>query len=306
MSFRTNGIRVFQRTFTQTCIKSNIRPQIPSDIQSKILRAKTRAVIGDSSIFTQGGSLKRIRTVPKYPAFFGGNPVHQDNMHEVEAILKRYASYPKRTVPVEELESSSFVSFDEYKKQCGSGVRVKEIHHKELISAVQQLRSIDLQLMPESVSEILKKFSGSSGANKIGQVKKVKTLDANGRAHGKAKRKSSKAEVWVVKGEGQIMVNGTPIVEYFPQIEDRKKIVYPFVVVEQEAKYNIFATVSGGGRMGQSEAVMYAVAKALVVHNPLLKPRLRKAGLMTSDARTVERKKPGRLKARKSPTWVKR
>ena len=71
-------------------------------------------------------------------------------------------------------------------------------------------------------------------------------------------------------------------------------------------KYNVWALTKGGGTTGQAEAITLAVAKALLAHEPALKPALRRAGVVTRDPRRVERKKPGKLKARKMPAWVKR
>lgn len=249
--------------------------------------------------------INRIRTVPTLNTFYGGNPIHEDNVNKLKALLKKYQSLPTRSVPDEEIQSQKFMGFDDYTQKTKSGTRVKNIHYRELITLLNRLRSIDLELMPIEVTQVLKEYSSNS-MNTIIQVAKDKTLDSFGRAKGKAKRKLSQAKVYLVKGEGEVLVNGKPLIEYFPNIYSRKNIAYPFQVIDQEGKYNVFAQVSGGGYNGQSEAIMYAISKALIVFNPLLKPRLSKAGLMKSDSRIVERKKPGKLKARKSPTWVKR
>ena len=128
----------------------------------------------------------------------------------------------------------------------------------------------------------------------------------------------------LVEGDGQVLVNGRKLLEVFPRVHDRESALWALKVTERMDKYNVFALVQGGGTTGQAESVTLALAKALLVHEPALKPVLRRgeswplfsvlnleansfaAGCVTSDARRVERKKPGRLKARKKPAWVKR
>lgn len=249
--------------------------------------------------------LNRIRTTPTLMTFYGGNPIHENNMNHLRLLLRKYQYLPTKPLSDEELQSRKFLGYEAYKERTQSGTRVKKIHYRDLISSLNRLRVIDSQLMPVEVINTLDSYYSTS-VNKTALSKKVKQLDEFGRASTQAKRKAALAKIYLVKGDGSILINGKSAVEYFTNVYARKNLVYPFQVIEQEGQYNVFAEVSGGGYTGQSEAVMYAIAKALVVFNPLLKPRLSKAGLMTSDARVVERKKPGKVKARKSPTWVKR
>ncbi|QEL58063.1 hypothetical protein CJJ09_000094 [Candidozyma auris] len=178
-------------------------------------------------------------------------------------------------------KETQWISFEEYKEKAQSG-RIKVRHYEELVSKLNELRGIQTELMPHDVIATLKEFTRSTSDEKVAAQRFVKTLDEFGRANTVGKRKDAVANISMVRGEGLILV------------------------VAQESKYNIFITCHGGGVSGQAEASMYGIAKALVVFNPMLKPRLRKAGLMTRDSRVVERKKPGKVKARKSPTWVKR
>lgn len=301
---RFRGLHIPQRPFHQSVLQFN---EVRRDFQRQS-KFQRRSQYRPPTQVTENLTIEeinRIRTVPTLNTFYGGNPIHEDNVNKLKALLKKYQSLPTRSVPDKEIKNQKFIGFDDYTKITKSGTRVKNIHYRELITLLNRLRSIDLQLMPIEVSKVLKEYSSSS-LNKIVQVAKEKTLDSFGRARGKAKRKLCEAKVYLVKGEGEVLVNGKSIIEYFPNIYARKNIVYPFQVIDQEGKYNVFAQVSGGGYTGQSEAIMYAISKALVIFNPLLKPRLSKAGLMKSDSRIVERKKPGKLKARKSPTWVKR
>lgn len=302
------------RQFSRSCLRLNSfeatetpeeRPQIPQTLRTN---ASTRRQIIPNRLgkdMIQIPELDRLRIVPNLKTFYGGNPVHEENLNRLNGVLRKYINLPTRQLDSKEFQQIKFVSFDEYKKRTQSGTRLKAVHHKELLQLLQRLRTIDVELMPKEVTETLQDFmSKSSRENKVGE--KIKTLDEFGRAKGVGKKKRSTAHVYLVKGDGEAIINGQNLLEYFPRDADRIKIAYPFQVISQEGKFNIFANVNGGGINSQAEAVMYGIAKALIIFNPLLKPRLYKAGLMTRDARKVERKKPGKVKARKSPTWVKR
>lgn len=107
-------------------------------------------------------------------------------------------------------------------------------------------------------------------------------------------------------GTGNILVNGKKIEEYFPQ--DLKRIVVnqPLTITEKIGIFDFEVNVKGGGVTGQAEAIRLAIARALVKNNADDKPAMRKEGIMTRDSRMVERKKPGRKKARRRFQWVKR
>lgn len=250
--------------------------------------------------------LERLRIVPRLSTFYGGNPVHDDNINKLNAMVRKHKNLPTRVLDSKELQAFKFVSFEEYKKRTQAGTRLKIGHHKELVELLNRLRSIEPELMPRDVISLLNSYTASSDDTQKSVQKVVKQLDEFGRAHTVGKRKRAVANISMVKGEGQVIVNGKSFSEYFSREMDRNKIAYPFKVVSQEGQYNLFITTEGGGISGQAEAAMYGISKALVVFNPLFKSRLRLAGLMTRDARKVERKKPGKVKARKSPTWVKR
>ncbi|KAJ6500128.1 SSU ribosomal protein S9P [Mycena vitilis] len=103
-----------------------------------------------------------------------------------------------------------------------------------------------------------------------------------------------------------ILINKIPIGEYFPVPADRERVVRPLKVAGLLGAYNVFTLVRGGGSTGQSGALAHGISKGLLVHNPDLATLLRRTKLLRRDPRMVERKKPGRAKARKGYTWVKR
>ncbi|KAJ6594096.1 ribosomal protein S9/S16-domain-containing protein, partial [Mycena capillaripes] len=103
-----------------------------------------------------------------------------------------------------------------------------------------------------------------------------------------------------------ILINNIPIGEYFAVTADRERVVRPLKIAGLLGAYNIFSLVRGGGSTGQSGALAHGISKGLLVHNPDLADLMRRTKLLRRDPRMVERKKPGRAKARKGYTWVKR
>ena len=124
--------------------------------------------------------------------------------------------------------------------------------------------------------------------------------------YGTGRRKSSTARVFMRSGSGNITVNGRPVDEFFGRETSRMIVRQPLVLTEMSDKFDINVTVEGGGITGQAGAIRLGIARALVEYNDTLKPELRKAGLMTRDAREVERKKVGLHKARRATQFSKR
>ena len=124
--------------------------------------------------------------------------------------------------------------------------------------------------------------------------------------YGTGRRKSSTARVFMRSGSGKIVVNGRPVDEFFGRETSRMIVRQPLVVSQMGEKFDFTVTVAGGGITGQAGAIRLGIARALVEYNDTLKPDLRKAGLMTRDAREVERKKVGLHKARRATQFSKR
>lgn len=120
------------------------------------------------------------------------------------------------------------------------------------------------------------------------------------------RRKTSVARANVRKGTGRIVINNKESKDYFPTIVLHARVTQPLVKVDSLTKYDISINVHGGGITGQSEAIRLAIARAMVEIDPAVKKSLRADGLMTRDARKVERKKPGQKKARKRFQFTKR
>jgi small subunit ribosomal protein S9 len=124
--------------------------------------------------------------------------------------------------------------------------------------------------------------------------------------YGTGRRKSSTARVFLRSGSGNIVVNGRPVDEFFGRETSRMIVRQPLVVSQMTDKFDVMVTVEGGGITGQAGAIRLGIARALVEYNDTLKGDLRKAGLMTRDAREVERKKVGLHKARRATQFSKR
>ncbi|CAM6043850.1 unnamed protein product [Sphagnum compactum] len=135
---------------------------------------------------------------------------------------------------------------------------------------------------------------------------RVKKVDALGRAYATGKRKTSIARVWLMEGEGKFIINGMSHDLYFPNLDNRVHYLEPFVQTKTLGAFDFRSTVKGGGTTGQSGALRHGISKALQLFDPTLRPALKTAGMLTRDSRVVERKKPGKAKARKSFQWVKR
>ena len=131
-------------------------------------------------------------------------------------------------------------------------------------------------------------------------------LDFKDSKYATGRRKTSIAKVWVKKGTGKIYVNGKTLDNYFTSENHKMQIVRPFEIVNQSTSYDVRCSVKGGGPTGQAGAMVHGISKALVLFDESLKSTLKTEKLTTRDSRAVERKKPGRRKARRSFQFSKR
>jgi small subunit ribosomal protein S9 len=124
--------------------------------------------------------------------------------------------------------------------------------------------------------------------------------------YGTGRRKCSVAKVRVITGQGNIVVNGKPVGDYFGRKVLELIVKQPLVVIDSEAKYDVLASVHGGGKSGQAGAVRHGIARALLKVEDEFRSPLKKAGFLTRDPRMKERRKYGLKKARKAPQFSKR
>ena len=131
-------------------------------------------------------------------------------------------------------------------------------------------------------------------------------LDFKDSKYATGRRKTSIAKVWLKKGSGKIYVNGKLFSDYFVSENHKMQVTRPFDIINQPTAYDVKCSVSGGGHTGQAGAMVHGISKALVLFDENLKTTLKTQNLTTRDPRAVERKKPGRRKARRSFQFSKR
>ena len=129
---------------------------------------------------------------------------------------------------------------------------------------------------------------------------------ANKQFYGTGRRKSAVARVFISSGTGKFIVNDKPVDEFFSRETGRMIVRQPLVLTNHIGTFDILVNVDGGGESGQAGAVRHGITRALIEYDAELKPPLRKAGLVTRDAREVERKKVGFRKARRGTQFSKR
>ena len=135
--------------------------------------------------------------------------------------------------------------------------------------------------------------------------KKIK-LDFKDSKYATGRRKTSIAKVWLKKGTGKIHVNGKNYDSYFKRDTHKMQILRPFEIINQATTYDVRCNVKGGGLTGQVGAMVHGISKALVMFDTEFKTTLKKEKLTTRDSRSVERKKYGHRKARRSFQFSKR
>jgi len=124
--------------------------------------------------------------------------------------------------------------------------------------------------------------------------------------YGTGRRKTAVARVYIRPGKGAITVNGRPVDEFFSRETGRMVVRQPLELTKTTTSFDIMVNVDGGGESGQAGAVRHGITRALIEYDAALKPALKKAGLVTRDARAVERKKVGMHKARRRKQYSKR
>ena len=131
-------------------------------------------------------------------------------------------------------------------------------------------------------------------------------IDFKDSKYATGRRKTSIAKIWLKKGSGKIFVNGKNYDDYFKRDTHKMQLLRPFEIINQATTYDVRCNVRGGGLTGQVGAMVHGISKALVMFDSEFKTTLKKEKLTTRDSRTVERKKYGHRKARRSFQFSKR
>ncbi|KAK3370163.1 ribosomal protein S5 domain 2-type protein [Podospora didyma] len=244
--------------------------------------------------------ISNARPVPVSASYFSRMSQFNDSYLALQKLIRSYQNLP--VISAADAERVAWKSLVDYRQMIGEHVKASDFI--KCMELVKRLHQIHPKLKPDGVDEALQPFK--KDVQPFSNVPKPIPIDRFGRALGVGKRKSSVARAWVVEGTGEVQINGKTLADAFGRVHDRESAVWPLHATGRTDKYNVWALVEGGGTTGQAEALTLAVAKALLAHEPALKPALRRAGCVTRDPRRVERKKHGRVKARKMPAWVKR
>ncbi|KAK8970646.1 hypothetical protein KSP40_PGU016442 [Platanthera guangdongensis] len=194
---------------------------------------------------------------------------------------------------------------------AASGITEDMIDSLILLRDVRGIKG--LPPLTEIEDKAIEKLNATSSRAEVERKKqeeianaRVRKVDGKGRAYGTGRRKCSVARVWVQPGDGKFTINEKEFDSYFPIIDHRADLLRPFTVTNTLGLWDVTCTVKGGGVSGQVGAVRLGISRALQSWEPGLRPFLKAAGFITRDPRVVERKKPGKAKARKSFQWVKR
>ena len=186
---------------------------------------------------------------------------------------------------------------DDKNKQDAPKVEVKKSRRKETVSDMKDLGAASAEA---------KRTAADLAQAQPEAKKREPKIDSKGRSYGTGRRKDAVARVWLQRGSGRVTVNGRDQAIYFARQTQRLILNQPFLIVGSVGHFDIVCTVKGGGLSGQAGAVRHGISRALENFDPNFRPALKKAGMLTRDARIVERKKVGKHGARRTKQWAKR
>lgn len=245
---------------------------------------------------------------PTSPAFFSCRSAFQDQFGVLSTVLKELDGAHGRLLasgsgPIEAPTSAApppWLPKEDIEIKLGQ--RLFDHEYAELTGLFTKLwlHPLGGERARAAVTPFLRFASGTQPMPPKGKV------DDQGRGHGVGHRKTSRAEVWVSEGQGSFTVNGRTLAEVFPLSTTRFHAFEPLRLVGALSRFDVVATVTGGGHSGQAGAVRHGLSLALAAHTADFEKPLQEAGMLTRDNRIVERKKPGQRKARRKFQWVKR
>lgn len=216
------------------------------------------------------GFLQTVRVVPVSPSYFTGKPAFTDDLLTLEALVRKYQTLP--VLPPGEAPRVYWKTQGQYQASVSEPVR--SARYTKLIDLLKRLNYIHPSLMPDEVSNAIQGYLRDVQPHH--NPPKPIVVDEHGRARGIGRRKASTARAWVVEGDGQVLINGKSLTEHFGRLHDRESAIWALKATDRVDKYNVWAIVNGGGTTGQADALALAVSKALMVHEPDLKPALRR------------------------------
>lgn len=221
--------------------------------------------------------LRRVRVVPASPSYFTATPYYTDDLLHLASLLRRHQLLPVLAPGF--APRVAWKTYANYKTEVMEPV--KAARYNRILELLKRLNYIHPSVMPSEVSSALERFKRSIQPH-LNQPKPI-VVDRDGKSRAVGRRKESSAVCFVVEGEGECMVNGRSLSEYFARLHDRESALWALKATQRLDKYNVWVVVRGGGTTGQAEAITLGVAKALLAHEPDLKPALRRGKLILSD-----------------------
>ena len=216
-----------------------------------------------------GARNNHARVVPASPSYFTGLPQFVDSLLKLQTLLRKNETLP--VVKPGQAPRVAWQTLESYRSSLGEHVRTSK--YQKVIQILHRLNHIHPTLKtPEVIAAI---EAHRRTIDPFANIAKPITIDRFGRALGVGRRKSSTARAWLVEGTGEVLVNGKTLVDAFSRVHDRESAIWPLKATGRVDKYNVWALVEGGGTTGQAEALTLGVTKALLAHEPLLKPALR-------------------------------
>ena len=210
------------------------------------------------------------RLVPESASYFTAKPTFTDDFLRLQALVRRYAHLP--VLSPADAPRIAWRSRPDYQESLHE--RIRSSKYFKIIQVLNRLNQIHPSVMPDTVKSILNEYKRD--VNPLQNIARPIPVDKYGRALGAGRRKSSTARAYVVEGTGEVLVNGKTLADKFSRIHDRESAIWALKCTDRIDKYNVWALVEGGGTTGQAEAITLAVAKALLAHEPDLKPALRR------------------------------
>lgn len=240
---------------------------------------------------------------PESLTFYTGNSKFYDVLIELRQRLGPNYAEKVRNVQMnfERVEEYKSVFKDSERLESDLGIRVSPHMHSNLLHHL-------LAIYEENKGELCPLLLRFAAEKRVLQliVYEPPGLDENGIAHSYGRSKKARAFSQILRGTGEFKVNGIDVGNYFNRRAAVEEAIFPLQVAQAYDKYNIWVTTTGGGEMGQAEALRVAVARGIAMHDKSVLQDLRDANTIEIDNRKPERKKPGQPKARKKWRWVRR
>ena len=212
--------------------------------------------------------LRRIRIIPASPSYFTGAPRFTDDFLFLSQLVRKYELLPQ--VAPGQAPPVAWKRLQQYRTELGEPVR--DLRFELLIELLDRLNNIHPSVLPVDVQRAMEKFKRAIQPSRDNS--RLIPIDELGRANGIGHRKSSRASVFLVEGEGEVLVNDRRLNEYFGRLHDRESALWPLKATQRLDKYNVWALTKGGGTTGQAEAITLGLARALVAHEPGLREML--------------------------------